>query len=258
METVGKGEMSNLLVCNDKGGVGKSVVSHLLALVLLDCEKSFRILECEKTPRLARIFGDFVYHRPVETQSVSEIYEDPDVLFSYWDRIATELADQTTSIVDMGAGVTFSFARWAQANGHEVLSGGAGQTIIMVTTAEQESWRSARGSLDSLSRLLPAARFVVVYNERDGAFHGHSLGDYEAIVLKAMRAPIWPHLQNDGRFDLLAQQSSAEAARKYGVPVGTAARSLYAFTDWILESTDALAGAVNRLESASMKKVAHT
>jgi hypothetical protein len=233
--------MRNVIVCNDKGGVGKSLVTHLLALVLLDRASDFRIVECEKMSRLRGIFGDLVDYRPIEREKISEIYQNPDVLFAYWDRVAADVADERRCLIDMGAGVTFPFCRWAQASGCEQLGAGDDLTIAVVTTAEQESWRSAANNAEVLSELFPNAHIVVVYNERDGGFYGHNLGAYAGVTLKACRVPIWPYLQNGGRFDLLAHTSSQEIARRCDVPVGTAARSLYAFADWLLEATDALA-----------------
>ncbi|MBK1698498.1 hypothetical protein [Rhodovibrio salinarum] len=233
--------MRNIIVCNDKGGVGKTLVTHLLALVLLDQHEPFRIIECEKMPRLRKLFGDLVDYRPIERQKVSEIYENPDILFTYWDEIAEKLQDRKRSLVDMGAGVTFPFCRWAQASGRELLNNGANLTILIVTTAEQESWRTASNNAHVLRELFPEAEFMAIYNQRDGKFFGHSVGPFPGVPLKAVRIPAWPYLQNAGRFDELVQRPSREVARTCDIPLGTAARSMYAFADWLLDSTDQLA-----------------
>ena len=237
--------MNNVIVCNDKGGVGKTLVTHLLALILLDRQEIFRIVECEKMPRLRKLFGDLVDYRPIERHKVSEIYEDPDVMFTYWDDIATTLQGSQRCLVDMGAGVTFPFCRWAQASGQELLADGTGLTIVVVTTAEQESWKTASENLHVLRELFPKATFMTVYNERDGGFYGHQLSDDPGVTLKAVRVPAWPYLQNAGRFDLVAQRSGEDIARACDLPVGTASRSMYAFTDWLLDASDALSPIVD-------------
>lgn len=246
--------MRNVIVCNDKGGVGKTLVAHLLTLLLLDRKEHFRIIECEKMPRLRSVFGELVDYRPIERQRISEIYENPDVLFEYWDDIADTLGGSVRCLVDMGAGVTFPFCRWAQASGSDLLGEGEGLTIAVVTTAEQEAWKSASNNLHLLRELFPKAEFVVVYNERDGEFYGHQLAAVPSVTLKAVRVPIWPYLQNAGRLDRLAQQTGQEIARKCDVPVGTAARSMYAFTDWLLEATDALGPVLDQGASNSVSR----
>lgn len=238
--------MAHILVCNDKGGVGKSLVAHLLSIILLDRGERFGLIECEKMPRLQKIFGMLVEFFPIEKNKVSAIYENPDVLFTYWDDIADRLGDGTRRIIDMGAGVTFPFCRWVQASGEAVLDDGQGLTCCIVTTAEEESWQSAKSNLEVLRELLPKAEFIVVYNERDGAFYSRRFDGVAGVTLKSVRVPAWPWLQNAGRFDLLAQRTGREVAEACDLPLGTAARSMYAFTDWLLESTDALSPVLGR------------
>ena len=233
--------MRHVVVCNDKGGVGKTLTAHLLALILLDRNETHSLIECEKTPRLQRLFGAEVDHRAVDNERISEIYENPDRLFTYWDDLAATLNEaQERRVVDLAAGLTRPFCRWAHAGGAGLLNDGAALTFAVVATAEQEAWHSAAENLQLLRALFPQAHFVAVYNERDGAVPAGQLDNVRGVTLKAVRVPAWSYLQNAGRFDLIAQTSADEVAEAAALPVGTAARSMFAFTDWLLESTGAL------------------
>lgn len=233
--------MRHVIVCNDKGGVGKTLTAHLLALILLDRNETHCLIECEKTPRLPRVFGAEVDHRTIDNDRVSEIYENPDRLFAYWDALAdTLMAAQQRRVVDLAAGLTRPFCRWAQAGGASLLDGGRRLTFAVVATAEHEAWHSAAENLETLRALFPDASFVAVYNERDGALPAANLANVRGITLKAVRVPGWAYLQNAGRFDLVAQLACEDVAAAANLPLGTAARSLFAFTDWLLVSTDAL------------------
>jgi hypothetical protein len=234
--------MRHLIICNDKGGVGKSLVAHLLGLVMLDRSEPLAIIECEKTPRLHRIFASAVEHRRVDGERIADIYDDPDRVFAFWDDLAESLATaDSRRIVDMAAGLTRPLRRWAQAGGARRLADGAGVTFAVVATAEREAWHSAREDFLGLRALFPEARFCVVYNERDGRFSAEQVLDARGVVLKATRSPAWPYLQNAGRWDLVAQATNAsDLAAATGLSLGTATRSLYAFTDWLLDATDAV------------------
>ena len=233
--------MRHIVVCNDKGGVGKTLTAHLLALILLDRNETHSLIECEKTPRLQRIFGAEVDYRAVDNERISEIYENPDRLFTYWDNLAGTLnATPQRRVVDLAAGLTRPFCRWAHAGGAGLLNDGAGLTFAVIATAEREAWHSAAENLQLLRALFPRARFVAVYNERDGAMPSGQLEDVRGVTLKAVRVPAWSYLQNAGRFDLVAQTAADEVAEASALPLGTAARSIFAFTDWLLESTGAL------------------
>lgn len=232
--------MSHIIVCNDKGGVGKTLVCHLLTLLLLDRGEDFGIVECEKTPRLQKLFGDLVDFRPIDRHKVADVYENPDILFSYWDDVAESLAGTRRRLVDMGAGVTFAFSRWAQSSGRDLLNQGENLTFAVVLTIENEALSTGAGNIRALGRLFPRARFVVIYNEKDGVFRTRQGGPAQAVRLPACRVPAWDHLQNAGRFDEVAAKSGRELADECGIPLGPAARSMHAFTDWLLTATEAL------------------
>ncbi len=232
--------MSHIIVCNDKGGVGKTLVCHLLTLLLLDRGESFKVIECEKTARLKKLFGPLVEFHPIDRHRVADVYENPDVLFSYWDGIAESLTGDTRCVVDMGAGVTFAFSRWAQSTGRELLNQGENLTFAVVLTIENEALTSGANNIRTLSRLLPRARFVVINNEKDGVFRTRHGEQSQFVRLPACRVPAWDYLQNAGRFDEVAAKSGQEIAAEYGMELGPAARSMHAFTDWLLTATNNL------------------
>lgn len=233
-------EKRHILVCNDKGGVGKSLVSHLLGLILLDQREDFRVLECERRPRLQRVFGSLVEWLPTEEVNVGEVYTNPDRIFSHWDRLAEYLTGGDRSLVDMGAGMTSPFIRWSEASGHEMLEDGRRLIFAVVVTVERNALSTGKENIEMLRRMFPKARIVAVQNEKAGLFT-KNIEEVNSVKLAGCRVPAWEYLQDEGRFDQVAMMSGREIAEKYDMSLGAAARSMYGFADWLLDATDSLA-----------------
>ncbi len=261
--------MQKVLVCNDKGGVGKSLTTHLLGIMLIDRRDNFRIIECEKQPRLQLLFDNLVDYRPSEPTSVQDVLNNPDLIFGVWDDLGADLLGHHRCLVDLGAGLTSRFLQWATVGGAQMLKNGAGLTFACVITANRDSIVAGLENMKAIGEVFPQAERFLIQNEKDGTFGPrHEVlatwiddastpgGSITEIVLPACRAPAWGHLQSRARFDQSAMLSPEQLAQETGIDTGPAVRSLYLFTDWLQRSMDALEPLIDERDQAVRSAVA--
>ena len=95
--------LERLMVLNDKGGIGKSIVIQGLSLELAAAGVDHRVIEAESNPRLQRVLGpERVAFHPLSEDSLAAIRRNPDLVAEYWDVIAEEFT-AGVRLLDMGA-----------------------------------------------------------------------------------------------------------------------------------------------------------
>ncbi len=235
--------MSKVIVANDKGGVGKSLVTQGLVLAAAEAGSKPVVIEVESTPRLGRVLGEVISIQP-PTHDPDVLYRDPDTIFAVWDEMAAAVA-APSAIVDIGANLFRPFARWAAAGGARQLAGGDGLTVVAVMTMDQHALSAGLAALRETGAVLPAARRVAVLNpviadfiDGDQKIAGlikaaeAGGGAIDVIRLERMTAPAWGHLMNMGRLDAAITNPAVERELLTFLPAGKVARSLAVYQTW--------------------------
>jgi hypothetical protein len=162
--------VQRLMVMNDKGGIGKSIVVHGLSLELAAASVDHRVIEVESNPRLQRVLGkDRVLYHALSDESLRDIRRNPDLVGEFWDAVAEEFTDGIR-LLDMGANAgTLFWNWWDSGSGRLMLGDGTGMGVLIITTAEVEALRLARETLARVAEEMPNAKLFVVVNEHQGA-----------------------------------------------------------------------------------------
>jgi hypothetical protein len=241
--------VERLMVLNDKGGIGKSIVIHGLSLELAAAGVDHRVIEAESNPRLLPVLGaDRVAFHALSEDSLRDIRRNPDLVAEYWDAIAEEFT-AGVRLLDMGANAgTLFWNWWDSGSGRLMLGDGAGTGVLVITTAEVEAMRLAREALTRAANAMPAARLFVVVNEHQGAMAadhpaldglcegaGGRAGEVVRIVLPRCAAPAWQAMVGMGKplSDLAALRP--QDLVPLGYRLGAAARSVSDVVEWLGE-----------------------
>ena len=240
------GAVERLMVLNDKGGIGKSIVIHGLSLELAAAGVDHRVIEAESNARLQRVLGlDRVLFHPLSEDSLAAIRRNPDLVAEYWDVIAEEFT-AGVRLLDMGANAgTLFWNWWDSGSGRLMLGDGAGMGVLVVTTAEIEAMRLAREALARPAAEMPGARLFVVVNEHQGAMPadhpaldglcegaGRRAGEVVRIVLPRCSAPAWQAMVGMGKpLNEIATLRPQDLV-PLGYRLGAAARSVSDVVEW--------------------------
>ena len=241
--------VERLMVFNDKGGIGKSIVIHGLSLELAAAGVEHRVIEAESNARLQRVLGpDRVLFHPLSEDSLRDIRRNPDLVAEYWDAIAEEFT-AGVRLLDMGANAgTLFWNWWDSGSGRLMLGDGTGTGALVITTAEVEAMRLAREALAQVADAMPNARLFVVVNQHQGAMPadhpaldglcataGERAGEVERIILPRCSAPAWQAMVGMGKplSDLAALRP--QDLVPLGYRLGAAARSVSDVVDWLAE-----------------------
>lgn len=237
--------MGIVVIANDKGGVGKSLVAQ--GIILAGAEKGITpaILEVESSPRLSKIF-DGVQTITPPIHDPDTLYRDPDAIFSVWDDVASAALESASgAVVDIGANLFRPFLRWNAAGGARRLKGGAGMTVVAVMTMDRNALSAGLDALQEAGETLPQARRIAVLNssiadfiEGDKKIAGAikkaegSGSPIEQIRLDRMTAPAWGHIMNMGRLDRAIVDPEVERELMEFLPEGKVTRSLAVYQTW--------------------------
>lgn len=241
--------LQRLMVLNDKGGIGKSIVIHGLSLELAASGVDHRVIEAESDPRLHRVLGaNRVLFHPLTDESLRDIRKNPDLVAEYWDAVAEEFTDGIR-LLDMGANASKMFWQWWDSgSGRLMLGDGAGIGALVVTTNEIEAMRLAGEALERVAEEMPAARLYVVVNEHQGtlpASHpaldrlceaaGSRAGEVARIILPKCVAPAWPVMFGMGKPLSELATLRPQELQPLGYRLGAAARSVADVGEWLQE-----------------------
>ena len=207
--------MTNVLIENDKGGVGKSLITQMLYIAARQNNQSPRLVEVETSSRLSHVVDRKSDYRHVAPPQMSpdEMYNNPDRAFDYWDHLAATISGQD-AIVDLGANLAKPFHSWADQVGSDYYGDGADFVQVVVLTMESNSLSAGMQNLFDFGNVFPAARRIAVLNPliaefvegdqriakmlQDATGNGREI---EAIRIKRLAAPAWGYLMNLGRLD---------------------------------------------------------
>jgi hypothetical protein len=242
-----------LIIGNDKGGVGKDLVTELIVLALLMLGYSPKIVEVEIERRMAAKFpdGEFIATGAV---SAEELYARPDLVFAPLDHAATLIKSNELVVMNLGASLTTSFLKWSAGDTGKAFFGPGDQLhFVCPLTMQVSALRTGLANLAAFKECYPAARRTAVLNSFSGEFmEGDrnveraleaakgSAGQLDVVRLERMNAPAWGYMVNLGRLDEVVANKSWKDLVALGLPDGPSIRSMALLENWLKRSILAL------------------
>jgi hypothetical protein len=191
----------------EKGGVGKSVVSRVLAQYFIDNNRLFMGFDTDRShSSFTRFYGDFASPVIVDT------YEGLDVIASVFEE-AVEKGHEQNVIVDLAAQTGMPLTRWIKDSDLFSVMAEMGVTINFWHVADV-----GKDSVELLGRLIntfeSGPNYIVVKNEGRGS--DFSLLDESAALVKALtlgaKVITLPQLQEASMCKIDRQNASFWAA----------------------------------------------
>ena len=163
-----------IFVGSDKGGVGKSFLSALVADLLEIDGTRARIVQIDEQERLPALYPDRV--TTVPPARLDDVRRDPSAIVTAFDSLyaAVErtMADGVPTIVDIGGPQQAAVEEYCGLIDldADLVEAGLCALWLVPATAEPEAMRGAVRTAGAISRVLPSTRRAIVLNRRDGNF----------------------------------------------------------------------------------------
>lgn len=243
--------LGTIFVLNDRGGVGKTLLSHhLMATAMLE-GLQLKVVEYEVNERLARLFGpDVVEHRRI-TQDFMNMMGSGDGFYEFWDLIGPEL-QRGGRLYDFGGNISQWFFNWAEVSGFDYYVGdGERLTFMVPVTVDLASLSTGMTTLERVATIAPKAKRVLVENGFSGPFSQLEDSQYarrkaemvereglQVISMSPCAAPAWARLTGH-RLDQVATMTREDLV-KLGMTPPVASRSLIIIHEWLRNMRQAL------------------
>lgn len=238
------------IVGNDKGGVGKDLVSAGLyhAAFIAKVAPTPLLIELETSTRLGLIYPEAVTIQ-VDVPSPEALYADPDRVYAALDRAAEIWNRPGISVTSLGANVTSAVLAWSGHNGigSRVLNK-PGTVFIIVLTMNRHALSAGLSNLYDIGETIPEARRVAILNDVHANFMDEdkflakrleeARGDgkvIETIRLPRCAAPAWGYAQNMGSLEQIANVDPDQLIAM-GLPEGPVRRSMPIIASWIADA----------------------
>ncbi|MBP2312332.1 hypothetical protein [Azospirillum soli] len=243
--------LGTIFVLNDRGGVGKTLLSHhLMATAMLE-GLQLKVVEYEVNERLNRLFGpEVVEHRRI-TQDFMNMMGSGDGFYEFWDMIGPEL-QRGGRLFDFGGNISQWFFNWAEVSGFDYYVGdGERLTFMVPVTVDLASLSTGMATLERVATIAPKAKRVLVENGFSGPFSQLEDSQYarrkaemveregvQVISMPPCTAPAWARLTGH-RLDQVAQMTREDLV-KLGMTPPVASRSLIIIHEWLRGMRQAL------------------
>ncbi|CAH1649522.1 conserved hypothetical protein [Hyphomicrobiales bacterium] len=182
-----------IIVANEKGGQGKSLVSLAIADHAYLHEAPLGIAQIDTQHRLAYALGRSVLTiAPAAKDARRDPAAEARSFTPLYTMIEKAAGRGASVLIDTGANQASRFAHWAGLVdlAEDLTLWKVETTVIVPYVAEAEAMRQAAQTANFLLDRIPQARLVLVENERDGLFtHLHPASD-AASVHRTMIAPL--------------------------------------------------------------------
>lgn len=236
--------LGTIFVLNDRGGVGKTLLSHHLMATAMIEGLQLRVVEYEVNERLARLYGpEIVEHRRI-TQDFMNLMGSGDGFFEYWDQIGPEL-QRGGRLFDFGGNISQWFFNWAEVSGFDYYVGeGERLTFMVPVTVDLASLQTGMATLDRVAVIAPKAKRVLVENGISGPFSQLDESQYgrrkaelieregvQVVSMPQCTAPAWARLTGH-RLDQVAKMTREDLV-KLGMTPPVASRSLIIIHEWL-------------------------
>lgn len=243
--------LGTIFVLNDRGGVGKTLLSHhLMATAMLE-GLQLKVVEYEVNERLARLFGpEVVEHRRI-TQDFMNMMGSGDGFYEFWDQIGPEL-QRGGRLFDFGGNISQWFFNWAEVSGFDYyVNEGERLTFMVPVTVDLASLSTGMATLERVASIAPKAKRVLVENGFSGPFSQLEDSQYarrkaemvereglHVISMPPCAAPAWARLTGH-RLDQVALMTREDLV-KLGMTPPVASRSLIIIHEWLRNMRQAL------------------
>lgn len=236
--------MIKILIANDKGGVGKSLLAQFCVVALRGMNRDPRLVEYDRQPKLCRWFGV----EEVKTFSAGPgVISDQDAR-TFWDPMVDWLNDNRAMVVDFGAQAWGGFLEWADASQLATLHRSRAVRLLVPVTADLEAISAATAALTGAKRVLPEAQVLLLKLDKDGAVDFLTgVGAYDTLLRTAeatgarhlvyplLRAEALPALDARGwRLDTIVAMQDV-AGFGVSVPKPALQRTVVAVRAWMTE-----------------------
>lgn len=208
--------VTNDIIVQGKGGVGKTVTAQLLVTASDASGVPRTLLEFDTKQKLRHFYPDRVTSY-MAGADIDEIQRNPTAAISYFDPAAEALAEGG-ALIDLGANVDVPFFSWMRKSEVADVLAETGATVRwwIVCTAEPGGFDGVSFALDQIAALMPSSERVVVLNEEKGKFG--SYGAEQAALKKRKQAGENIQLV---RLDKCVSEAWIDV-EKAGIPLGDA------------------------------------
>jgi len=245
---------SKFIITNDKGGVGKSTLAQFVILHLSRQVRPIRAVEYDRQPKLRRFFGDGVVSHSIGPEWEKQ-FADGASLATFWDPLVKWFQVERPLVVDFGAQVWDYFRAWGEAAMLGEIVDSRRVCLLIPVTADVEAVAAAQRVVESSVAILPHARRVVLFCDKDGEVEMlKGLPEYEAFRatlarhgVEVRRIPVlaregYPMLAGRGwRFDKIYTAKPIDVVRATGASLMVGGRTITAVRGWVDAMTGALA-----------------
>lgn len=165
---------SLIFVGSDKGGIGKSFITALIADLLDVAGVVPRIVQIDEQERLPALYPGRV--TTVSLASMDDVRRDPGAIVAAFDplyaAIERTIADRIPTIVDIGGPQQTAIEEYCGLVDldADLVEAGLSTVWLVPATAEPEAMRGAVRTDSAIARVLPSVRRALILNERDGSF----------------------------------------------------------------------------------------
>lgn len=182
-----------IIVANEKGGQGKSLLGLSLADHACLHDAPLVIAQVDSQARLAKALGrDVLTIDPIGRDARRDPAADARSFTPLYALLENAAVGGTNVLVDIGANQAHRFAFWAGlVDLHEdVTAWGFETTLLVPYRAEAEAIRQAGHTVRLVRDALPAARLVLVENEHGGPFEMSGLATERTEAYAAHIEPL--------------------------------------------------------------------
>lgn len=160
------------IVDGDVGGVGKSAIAILIAMAFALIDTPLKVFELDEQGKLKRFLGP-----DVESLHAARLDADADgerdllpVFSPFHEALTTMPQTKQSVLLEVGGALTeLANSFMAEVDVEEDITAlGLTVVVFLVMVATEESVRQVLAQIETLRRILPSARIVIVRNERDG------------------------------------------------------------------------------------------
>lgn len=219
---------TNIIIANDKGGVGKSLVTAGTFLGAAMDGLIYKGVEAEAEPRLAVRYPDEFEHIHI-ADTEATMARDANAALAQFDPIFERL-EAGGHLVDLGANVAERMFEIFEASDAPTFVGdGSKCAVVIVTTSDTNAIKSAMKNAATARRVLPGAQGFVVINDVAGKIPDAApfLKTMENDGFQPLRMPVctaaaW-NIVGDQPLSELAS-INADALLKFGMKRGDANR----------------------------------
>lgn len=253
---------TKFIVANDKGGVGKSTLAQFCILHLKHKRQSVRIVEYDRQPKLRRFFGESVITQSIAPEWEMQ-YADGGALATFWDPAVKWFRVERPLVMDFGAQVWDYFHAWSKSVMLPDMIDSSRITVLIPVTADAEAVVGALRVVHSAPSILPNARLVVLFSNKDGdvelmkglAEFGQLKAAIAADKAECRTMPVlaregYPLLASRGWcFDQIYKAKPIELVNATGASLMVASRTITSVRTWVDGMTQALGEVLGKRET---------